>query len=72
VAGRRKGALPDFAYSEALTLKGGSWTNEELAAYLHDPRGYAPGTKMAFSGIEDANRIADIIVYLNQLSDDPQ
>jgi cytochrome c2 len=27
---------------------------------------------MAFRGIEDANRIADIIVYLNQLSDDPQ
>lgn len=72
VVGRSKAALPDFAYSEALASKGGTWTEEDLAAYLHNPRGYAPGTKMAFRGIEDANRIADIIVYLNQLSDDPQ
>jgi cytochrome c len=71
VVGRRKAALPDFAYSEALASKGGTWTEEDLAAYLHNPRGYAPGTKMAFRGIEDANRIADIIVYLQGLSNAP-
>lgn len=53
-----------YAYSEALIAFGGSWTPEELDAYLTDPRGYIPGNKMAFAGLPRATERADLIAYL--------
>jgi len=39
----------DFAYSDALTKTGGSWTAEALNAFLADPTGVVPGTEMLWS-----------------------
>lgn len=62
-----------YAYSNALKAKSGEhWTFENLDAFLRSPRTYAPGTKMTYAGLgRDAQR-ADLLAYLNSLSDDPQ
>lgn len=65
VVGRAKASVPGFAYSGALrAMSGQSWTPENLDAFLTNPRGYAPGTKMAFAGLPDAQDRADLIAYL--------
>jgi cytochrome c2 len=69
VLGRKKADNEGFAYSAALKAKGGTWTAEELAAYLNAPRAFAPGTSMNFRGITDARRIANLIAYLRSRSD---
>jgi cytochrome c len=64
-------AVAGFNYSNALRAKGGTWTDESLAQYLHDPRRFAPGTSMAFVGIRDNSRLANLIAYLRTKSDRP-
>ena len=64
-------AQPGFPYSDAMKNHPGSWTFEELAKYLHDPRADIPGNKMAFAGVKDDAELADLLVYLRKLSDSP-
>jgi cytochrome c len=70
--GRKKGSEGGFAYSDALKSKGGEWTIDDLNKFLASPRGYAPGTKMSFAGMQRENQRADVIAYLNTLSDNPK
>jgi cytochrome c len=72
VVGRKKGTEGGFAYSDAIKSKGGDWTVEDLNKFLTNPRGYAPGTKMSFAGLQRENQRADVIAYLNSLSDSPK
>lgn len=55
-----------FNYSPALKAKGGTWTDENLNAYLKAPGQFAPGTKMLISVPADDRRAA-IITYLKTL-----
>ena len=64
-------ASTDFAYSDALKGKGGSWTFDALNDFITAPASYAKGTKMAFGGEKDPKRRADIEAYLRSLSDNP-
>ena len=64
VVGRDKSAVPDFNYSGALAAVGGAWTPENLYAFLENPKGYAPGTSMAFAGLSKSEDRADVIAYL--------
>ena len=67
VVGRPIATAPDFKYSKAFMDKaadGHAWTEEELAAYLADPKGYIPGNKMAFVGLKKDEDIANVIAYL--------
>jgi len=70
IVGRKAGSVSGYAFSSALSAKG-QWGFEELDAYIADPKGYAPGTKMAFAGIKNGNQRADLIVYLRNLSSSP-
>jgi cytochrome c len=72
IVGSPKAALPGFNYSIALKAKGGTWSYEDLAEYLHNPRTYAPGTSMAFAGIVDSGRLANLLAYMRTLSDAPE
>lgn len=56
-----------FAFSSALTGKGGTWTFENMDAWLKSPRAFADGTKMSFAGLGNAEDRANILVYLNSL-----
>ena len=67
VMGRPIGGLDDFRYSNVLAEMGEAgktWTVEEMAAFLENPRGYAKGTKMAFAGLRKASEIDAIVEYL--------
>lgn len=64
VVGRAKASVAGFGYSDDLKSKGGTWSAADLAAFLHDPKGYAKGTKMAFAGIKDPNDLANLIAFL--------
>jgi cytochrome c len=71
IVGRDIGKHAGFAYSQAMSGHGDKWTYEHLANYLHDPKGYVPGNKMAFIGISDNADLADLLAYLRTLSDNP-
>jgi len=65
VVGRAKGSIDGFAYSEALlAMAGDAWTPENIAAFVENPKGYMPGTKMAFAGLPDAEDQANLVAYL--------
>lgn len=71
VVGRDIGKAPGFAFSPALASKGGTWTFETLAGYLHDPRGYVPGNRMAYAGMKDDKDLADLLAFLRTQADTP-
>ena len=65
VLGGPHGHRPDFTYSDALKSKPGNWDWESMSQWLRSPRAYAPGTKMTFAGLSNAQDRADLILYLN-------
>lgn len=71
VVGREVAKEPGFSYSSALQAKGGKWTFERINAWIADPKDFAPGNKMAFAGVKSASQRANIIAYLDSLSDAP-
>jgi cytochrome c len=71
VIGRPKGSEAGFNYSAALKAKGGTWTIDDMNQFINNPRGYIPGTNMTFAGIQRGGERADVIAYLNSLSDNP-
>jgi cytochrome c len=68
VIGAPHGHAAGFNYSAALKGKQGPWTYEELNAWLHSPREYAPGNRMAFAGISNTQQRADVIAFLKSIS----
>jgi cytochrome c len=72
IVGRGKGAVEGFKYSNALTEKGGVWDFEALANFLHDPKGWLKGTKMAYRGLKKEEDVAAMLLYLRSLSGDPK
>ncbi len=64
IVGRPVASVEDFKYSSAMQEHGGEWTEEELDAYLADPRGMVKGTKMSFAGLKDEQDRLDVIAYL--------
>lgn len=62
-----------FTYSEALSKdKGKPWAYDHLFAFLKAPKKAYPGTKMAFGGIANDKKRADLVAYLASLSDAPK
>ena len=71
VVGRPKASQPGFNYSAALKAKGGDWTIDDINQFITNPRAAVPGTNMTFAGVPRGSERADIIAYLNSLSDKP-
>src|SRR5919201_870762 len=42
-----------FAFSDALSKKGGTWNWDNLSQWLSSPKAFAPGTKMTFAGLSN-------------------
>lgn len=55
-----------FAFSGALSGHGGSWTYENLDAWLASPRKFADGTKMSFAGLSKPEDRANLILYMRE------
>ncbi|WP_379920588.1 c-type cytochrome [Erythrobacter sp. R86502] len=68
VVGRPSGSVPGFNYSDANKNSGVTWTPDVLFEYLEDPKGFMPGTKMAFPGVKDAQKRANLVAYLEAQS----
>jgi cytochrome c len=66
IVGRPAGAVEGFKYSDAMKNSGITWTEDKLAEYLKDPKGFIAGNKMAFAGLKKDEEVADVIAYLKQ------
>ena len=64
--GRPAGSVEGFAYSPAMKGSGITWTDENLAKYLADPKGFVAGNKMAYAGVKKEDDLKNLIAYLNQ------
>jgi cytochrome c len=71
IVGRPRASEPGFNYSSAMKAKGGNWTIDDINQFITNPRGFVPGTNMTFAGIPRGSERADVIAYLNSLSDNP-
>jgi cytochrome c len=68
IVGRKSGSVAGFSYSDANKNSGITWTPQVLFEYLKDPKAYVPGTKMAFPGVKDDQKRADLVAYLEAQS----
>ncbi len=67
VVARQAATAEGFQFSPAMVLygeEGGTWSVEELDAFLAKPREHVPGTKMSFAGLRKDQERADVIAYL--------
>jgi cytochrome c len=71
VVGDKKGEGRGFNFSAAMKAKGGTWTIDDLNKFIANPKGDIPGTAMGFAGIPKDSERADVLAYLNSLSDKP-
>ncbi len=65
--GRTVGVVDGFNYSSVFATAhdaGEVWTEENLAAFLANPRGAMAGTKMSFAGLKSDADIAAVLAYL--------
>ncbi|SFI76372.1 cytochrome c [Bosea sp. OK403] len=73
VYGRSEGSVEGFGYSAAMKGRNDKvWEADGLDHFLKGPKAYVPGTAMAFAGISKPDTRADVIAYLNTLSDAPK
>ena len=66
VVDRAIGSASGFGYSDALAGHGDAWTPENLSGFIANPKGWAPGTKMSYAGMKDAEDRANLIAYIAQ------
>lgn len=71
VLGEPVGKGHGFAFSGALSDKGGTWDWQTMSDWLHNPKKFAPGTKMTFAGLSKPEDRANVIAFLNQHSNSP-
>jgi len=71
VVNEARGEGRGFNFSAAMKAKGGTWTFDDLNKFIANPKGFIPGTAMGFAGIQKDSERADVIAYLNSLSEHP-
>ncbi|NNE39287.1 MAG: c-type cytochrome [Marinicaulis sp.] len=67
IVGATAGAA-DFNYSDAVRNSGIVWTEENLDAFMENPRELIPGNRMAYAGERNAEKRAAIVEYLKSLT----
>ena len=73
IVGEKKGeGKAGFNFSAAMKAKGGEWTFDDLNKFLTNPKAFIPGTAMGFAGISKDSERADVIAFLNSMSEHPQ
>ena len=66
-----KAKVDGFSYSASLSSLGGSWSVQDLNLWLKSPKKYAPGNAMSFAGLRKIKDRANMIAFLNSISDEP-
>lgn len=67
VVGRDVGSVSGYDYSGSLVAVADVWTPENLNGFLANPREYAPGTKMSYSGMGSVEDRANLIAWLDSV-----
>lgn len=62
--GRKAGTAEGYHYTDAMRDSGIVWSAQTLAAFVKDPNSVVSGTKMQFWGLNDEQKIADLLLYL--------
>ncbi|MEM8632320.1 MAG: c-type cytochrome [Pseudomonadota bacterium] len=60
-------AAAGYGYSGALASATDAWTPDALNEFLLNPKGYAPGTSMSFTGLPKIEDRANLIAYLETI-----
>jgi cytochrome c len=68
VIGRAAGQADGFVYSAALAGSGVVWDVAALDSWIENPGKLVPGTTMIFGGIKDPQQRANLIAYLQQVT----
>lgn len=71
VLGRTIGGVEGFRYSNVFVeaMEAGEvWNEENLAAFMTDPKGAMEGTKMSFRGVRKEEEIPALIAYLKSFA----
>ena len=71
IVGREHASAAGFNFSPAAKSHTGAWNYEDMNAWLKKPSAYAPGTRMAFAGLNNDKQRADVIFYLRSLAATP-
>ena len=58
-------------YKRQLKGLGGVWSVDDMNLWLKSPKKYAPGNSMAFVGLRKDKDRANLLAYLNSMSDSP-
>src|SRR5215211_5313698 len=61
VIGRKAGSVEGYSYSPANKNSGLTWDEATFRDYIKDPRAKVPGTKMAYAGLKDEQRVNDLV-----------
>lgn len=69
IVGRPAGTSANYVYSDAMKNSGITWNRETLTAYLKDPKGVVPGTRMIFWGLSDEEKIDNLLAYLQSFTE---
>ncbi|MCC2976471.1 c-type cytochrome [Sphingomonas sp. PL-96] len=70
LADRRAGSLPGYRYSPTMQQLGGRWNEPRLTAFLLNPNGTVPGTRMVFAGLENRKQAAEVARYVLSLPEE--
>jgi cytochrome c len=68
IVGAARAHMAGFDYSDGLKKLGGTWNDDELNAWLTNPRDVVSGTRMAFPGIKSEKERAEVVAYLRSIS----
>jgi len=71
IVGNKHAHMEGFDYSDGMKAMPGNWTFDELNVFLYNPRAHVAGTKMTYAGIKNDSDRANVIAWLNTLSDNP-
>ena len=71
ILGKAKAEASGFKYSDSLMGLGGTWSIEDMNLWLKSPKKYAPGNSMAFVGLRKDKDRANLIAYLNSMTESP-
>ena len=69
--GRKAGSVEGYSYSPANKNSGIAWDEATFADYIKNPKAKVPGTKMAYPGLKDEQKIKDLIAFLHQFDKAP-
>lgn len=67
IINRAVASVAGFGYSGSLIAVADVWTPDALNGFLENPKKYAPGTKMTFSGLKKVEDRANLIAYLQSI-----